>query len=326
MQKFVIVILSILLTLMVLSCHKTTKLSAEEIKPTILSQKQDTQQQVNYSQTKLENKVYLNNEALAKPNDQQIVNFTNGSKPGLNVNVNCPAIAFSAKRVQTTITIENTGDMKLSDVNIRASFTTHYGKPDSIRFISAEGSSFVSDRVATWNIGSLNVREKKKYSVVIFCGGCKHCLKVVVDTAEGIHKQAECCTEWMGCLIKYSLLLECSDTIDSLAVDEETTYAIKVTHHGTLPHHNVKIEVVFPKEISPVSGSGKCIINGQRVTVTPYPILLPGKQIQWYIKAKAISPGDARVKVYLTSGSLEKFRFPPMTEEESTEVKPKQEN
>ncbi|WP_372364987.1 hypothetical protein [Candidatus Uabimicrobium sp. HlEnr_7] len=325
MLKFLEIIgAALFISLMVCSCSKAieprTKNSSS--KPSLVTPikrknflKENTQQKSNHLQIKTQKKI------LSKTNHHKKI-ASNGIKPGLNVSVSCPGIAFSGKRARVTIVIENTGNIQLSDVTIRGSFITVYGKPDSISFISAEGCASISDRLATWDVGLLGVGEKKEYPVVILCKGCKHCLRVTVNTAEGIHEQAECCTKWMGCLLEYRLLLECFDTTDSLAVSEETTYVIEVTHQGTSLHRNIKIEVIFPKEISPISGSGDstCIIMGQRVTVIPYLELLPRRQIKWKIKGKAIQPGDARVRVYLTSGSLEELNFPPTTEEESTHV------
>merc|ERR1712170_143986 len=132
-----------------------------------------------------------------------------------------------------------------------------------------------------------------------------HCFRVGVNTSEGVRKQAECCTNLRGFP---ALLLEVIDTVDPLVANEETTYVIEVTNQGTAPDKLVKVEAVFPAEISPVSAIGdtQCTVSGKRVTVVPYPQLNPKEKIKWQIRARAVQPGDSRLKVYLSSDLLKK--------------------
>ena len=80
----------------------------------------------------------------------------------------------------------------------------------------------------------------------------------------------------------------------------------------------MKIEIVFPKEMSAISVSGdtEFTINDKRIITVPYPILQPKQKIQWKVQAKAVYPGKARVKIYGTSEYV-KRRY---SEEVSTHV------
>lgn len=218
-----------------------------------------------------------------------------------SVDVTCPGIAYLGKRVRASIVVRNTGDTTLNGVTVNAS------ADPGLKIVSGKNS---------WNVGPLAAGETKELAVtIISLKPGKHCFKVGINTAEGIRKQAECCTLWKGFP---ALLLECIDTVDPLIANEETTYVIEVTNQGTAPDHDVKIEAVFPAEVSPVSANGStaCTVSGKRVTVIPYPVLQPKEKIKWQIRAKAVQPGDSRLKVYLTSELLKK----PVTEEESTHV------
>lgn len=234
------------------------------------------------------------------------------AKPKIAIDISCPGIAFLGKRVRLTINVKNDGRINLNGVVLQAanSINSH------CQILAGTDNPTITDS-ATWNVGSLAVGETKSYSLTIISKICgEHCIIAMVNSNEGASAQAECCTAWKGCYP--SLLLEVIDTVDPLTVGEETTYVIEVTNQGRGTQHYVKIEAVFPAEISPISAQGDtiCTINGKRVTVDQFPALGQKEKVQWKIRAKAVQPGDSRLKVYLTSGTLLK----PVAEEESTHV------
>lgn len=227
-----------------------------------------------------------------------------------SVEVSCPGEAFLGKRIMAKVQVRNTGDTELNGITVNANAVPE------LTIISAEGNPNISGNSATWNVGALAPGATKEYQVVVISKAPgKHCMTVSVNTAEGIRKQAECCTSWRGFP---ALLLEVIDTIDPLVANEETTYVIEVTNQGTAPDHNIRIDAVFPVEISPVAANGDTTgtVSGKKVSFAPYAQLNPKEKIKWQIRAKAQQPGDSRLKVYLSSELLKT----PVTEEESTHV------
>jgi uncharacterized repeat protein (TIGR01451 family) len=227
-----------------------------------------------------------------------------------SIEISCPSKSYVGKRAMATVQVKNTGDTALSGVTVSANAASQ------LTIVSAEGNPSASGNSMTWNVPSLAPGETKSYQVVIIAKERgKYCMTVAVNTAEGIRKQAECCTEWEGFP---ALLLEVIDTIDPLVANEETTYVIEVTNQGTAPDHNIRIDGVFPVEISPINASGDTAgtISGKKVSFAAYPILNPKEKIKWQIRAKAVQPGDSRLKIYLSSELLKT----PVTEEESTHV------
>ncbi|WP_372365362.1 hypothetical protein [Candidatus Uabimicrobium sp. HlEnr_7] len=232
-------------------------------------------------------------------------------KPKITVDLVCPKIAWPGKHIKATITVKNNGSINLSGVVVQGvNFSSYY------RILSGEGNPAITGVSAIWNIGYLAVGETKSYSLTMTSRDCgKQCFTAIVSSNEGATAKSVSCTSWKC----YPwLLLEVIDTIDPLTVNQETTYVIEVTNQGLRTDYYVKIEAVFPAEISPISAKGDtpCTVNGKRVTVEPYPILNVKQKIKWEIRAKAIQPGDSRLKVYMSSGALQK----PVTEEESTHV------
>ncbi|WP_372364878.1 hypothetical protein [Candidatus Uabimicrobium sp. HlEnr_7] len=242
-------------------------------------------------------------------------NKTQTAYTGLSISVNdCPGIAYSGKRTVLSVTVRNNGNKDLTGVNIYGRYVTITGNSDLIKIVSVEGNPSISGKSITWNVGLLAPGEEKEYNLTVI-GICTHCFKVNVKTAEGLSKRAECCTDWKGCGGRF--LLECFDSIDPLTIGDETIYTIKITNLDISPFRNVKFEIVLPREMSliNVDGDTKFTINDKRITIF-YPILQPKQKKEWKIQAKAVYPGETRVKIYMTS---EFFKI-PITEEEVTDV------
>lgn len=224
--------------------------------------------------------------------------------------LNCMEEMFLGKRGANKIVLANTGDVALTNVVITAMWTTQ------LTLISAEGNPNVAGNQAVWNVGSLAAGAEKVINMEImskFAG--KHCMQVSAVSAEGINERVECCTLWKGFP---ALLLEVIDTEDPLLMNEETTYVIEVTNQGTALDRQVQIVAIFPAETNPVQAAGDTqgSIQGKRVVFAPYPVLEPKQKIKFTIRAKAVSKGDSRLTVEMSSELLTK----PVKEEESTQV------
>ena len=249
---------------------------------------------------------------IAGKKSNQIHFNTIVAKPKITIEISCPGIAFLGKRIRVTLSIKNTGSINLNDVILQSSQSF----ASSLQIIAAEGNPKINGPFAIWDATTLAVGETKSYSLTLQSKNCgDQCISANVYSAEGANSQAECCTNWRGC---WGLLLEVIDTSDPITVNEETTYVIQVVNQGNKTEYYARIEAVFPEEISPISAQGdtQCTISGKRVTVDSFPALRPKEKIQWKIRAKAVKPGDSRLKVYLSSAVLRK----PVAEEESTHV------
>jgi len=224
--------------------------------------------------------------------------------------INCIEEMFVGKRTVNKIVFANTGDVALTNIVITAMWTSQ------LNLVAADDNPSVSGTQAVWNIASLAPQSEKVINLEImskFAG--KHCIQVAAVTAEGINQRQECCTMWKGFP---ALLLEVIDTDDPLLLNEETTYVIEVTNQGTALDRQVQIVVIFPEQTNPVqvAGDTKGSIQGKRVVFEPYPVLDPKQKIKFTIRARAISKGDSRIRVEMTSELLVK----PVNEEESTQV------
>jgi uncharacterized repeat protein (TIGR01451 family) len=218
-------------------------------------------------------------------------------------------LQFVNKRASYKIVVTNPGDVPLNNVLVTDT------APAGTAIADGDGGEVVGQQIS-WRIPKLDAGANKTFNVVLVgkVAG-KHCNAVTVHTAEGLTANSEACTDWKG---HPALLLELIDTVDPLLPGEGTTYVIKITNQGTADDTKVKIVANFPAQVSPVSASGstEATVDGKTVDTAAYPVLKPGQVIEWRIKAKAESAGDARLKIEMTSDLLKT----PVTEEESTHV------
>ncbi|HPY73938.1 MAG: DUF11 domain-containing protein [Planctomycetes bacterium] len=226
------------------------------------------------------------------------------------VAIQCPEEVFVGKTGDFRVVVQNTGGVSLNNVAVTATWG------EKLQVLSAEGNPSMAGYQAVWNLGTLPAGAEKTFAVKMiskFAG--EECIKVMLTTAEGITKSANCCTLWKGFP---ALLIEVIDTVDPLLLKEETSYVIEVTNQGTALDRDVQIFCEFPVEITPLQASGDTpgTIEGKKVTFQPYPVLQPKEKIKFIIRAHAVNKGDARLRTYLRSELLQK----PVLEEESTQV------
>jgi len=228
---------------------------------------------------------------------------------GLEVAKEGTPMQFVGKRASYTITVTNSGDVPMNDVVVSDTV------PSQNRLLEAPGAD-ISGNTATWTT-SLDAGESKSFELeVLGLEEGTYCNEVSASSAEyGLSDSDDACTEWRG---YPALLIEVIDTEDPLLVGEETTYVIQVTNQGTAPDTNVKIDVVVPPALEIVSAAGATegTISGQNVRFTPYQSLAAKEIIEFRVVARAVSEGDARFRVEMTSDLLKT----PVPEEEATQV------
>ncbi|WP_269525910.1 DUF11 domain-containing protein [Coraliomargarita parva] len=228
---------------------------------------------------------------------------------GLDVVKDGTPMQFVGKQASYTITATNTGDVPLSDVVVTDTV------PSQNKLLSAPGAQ-IDGNTATW-ITSLAAGESKKFELTALgLQDGTYCNQVAADcSAYGLSASDDACTEWRG---YPALLIEVIDTEDPLLVGEETTYILQITNQGTAPDTNVTLNVALPSNLEVVSASGATqgTISGRNVSFAAYPVLKAKEIIEFRVKAKAVTEGDARFKAQMNSDLLKS----PVPEEESTQV------
>jgi uncharacterized repeat protein (TIGR01451 family) len=230
-------------------------------------------------------------------------------RQGLAITKTGPRLQFFNKPARYTIVVENTGDTTLRDVLVVDRV------PAATRFVSAPGATRDGDLV-NWTIPTLAPRARQSFTITLTSATAgTHRNTVEAATREGLRRSAAAETLWKG---QAALLIEVVDIEDPLTINEKETYTISVKNQGTEADHNITLDATLSANVVPVAASGVThgSVAGQTVTFVPYASLGPQQVITYTIKAKAISTGDARIKVHMSSALLAN----PVTEEESTQV------
>lgn len=228
----------------------------------------------------------------------------------IDVSKSGPAKQFAGKVANYHITVRNTGNEGLTGVYVVDT------APNGTCIESAPGAT-ICGNTATWNVGDLAEGESKSFNLNLCndCCGTVTCNVVEAGCCEGCCDEACAQTEWVG---HSALLIEVTDCEDPLLVGCTTTWNVRVANQGTASDHNVQIVAKFPEGLKPHGADGTTCgsVDGQMVIFDAIPELCCKEYAEWTICAEAVSTGDQRVTVELTSDLLKV----PVVEEESTHV------
>jgi uncharacterized repeat protein (TIGR01451 family) len=220
-----------------------------------------------------------------------------------------PGEQYICKNADYQLVIKNEGDNVLNNVIVTDN------APQGTTVVMAPGAN-ISGNNASWIVKSLNPGEEKVFNIKLTAAVCgNYCNRASVRASDGCGADTELCTLWKGCSGITMCVTDCEDPI---CVGNCDTYKITVRNQGVVADKNVGITATLSAELQPINGAGPtgCTVSGQTVTFKPIASLAPKQAAEYTIRAKAVAPGDARVKVSLTSDFLSK----PVVDEESTQV------
>lgn len=229
-------------------------------------------------------------------------------QPVLAITCKAPEQRFIGRPFEVCFSVVNKGDVASAGTVLEVPV------PAGLTFRSATAGGRVSGGKVVWDLGSVAGSAPKDVCVT-FTGEAPGVFKFEGATRGACAKvvNTTCQVSLVG---MSALLLEKADNPDPIAINETTTYTVKVTNQGTADDTNVKMVVEFPEEITPVSASNGGTVQGKRVTFPAYPRLAPKQAFTYTIQAKGEKVGDARVRFIRTSDGIPA----PTTAEESTRV------
>lgn len=112
--------------------------------------------------------------------------------------------------------------------------------------------------------------------------------------------------------------LEVTDLEDPVRVGNRVTYVITVTNQGSAPLTNIMISCVLEANFKYISSAGNTSgsIEGDRLRFLPLGKLAPQEKAVWRVVLQAVTPGDVRFKVIMSSDELSR----PVEETEATNL------
>lgn len=255
---------------------------------------------------------YFCNEVRAKARNAHEVNAQACTKVHIRdiaITKTGTAVQYICRESDYIITVTNTGDDPLHEVCINDRV------PRGMSVVDC-GEGEMTRRGVNWYIDRLEAGESKSFHLRLIsdCIG-EYCNEVSVQTCEGPCAEASTKTEYRG---HAAIMVEAVDTCDPLLVGGETTYRIRVVNQGTGSDKNVLIKARLSDHLKPTSISGHLegSIEGQEIIFDSIKELCPGEGVELEIRAEAVSKGDGRLNIQVTSDMVND----PIDEEESTHV------
>jgi len=193
------------------------------------------------------------------------------------------------------IEVSNTGDTSLSGVVL-----TDTAAPETPIAV-AEGAT-VNASTATWNVGTLQVGEKKNFTIKIVSKvPGKFTDSATVTSAEGLKDSAQDSTTWKGVT---GVTVEMVDETDPIQIGETSKFTVRVTNQGgAMDLTDVNITATLPPELEfvPNTCSNEGVSEGRTVTWPAVSTVPPkGSVVRSYI-VKGVKAGHALSTVAITS-------------------------
>ncbi len=227
-----------------------------------------------------------------------------------------PSGVFTGFTRSYTLTVTNTGAVALNDVVVKDYLH------ELLSYKSSTPAGAVTGNEIDWDLGSLNIAETKKITVIL--GGVKSgkaINKATVATREGATSTDMLNITVLGAPGAHMSL---TDSSDPAAIGDEITYTIKVTNQSTNNAlHNLAIEGLIPCEMVFVSADGPTLFlaKGQGVVFAPLAELKPGETAELHINVKAVADGSA---VFNATMRWDEFKEAIVNQEGTTVFKPQQ--
>jgi len=215
----------------------------------------------------------------------------------LRIEKNMPPQIVIGKPYAYTIRVTNQSECLMNDVSVVETLPATY----DLSTASPEASS-VSGRVAQWDFGSLKAGESKTINI----NGSAKSVGSFVSCTKVFHSQTLC---FGPELAMPAILLEVVDTEDPVQVGGMEKFYVTVTNQGNAEDTNIVVKLDFEANFDYASSAGPTRAKSESaksVEFSPLPTLGAGQKATWGIVVKALSEGDHRTAVKVTSDAIQR--------------------
>jgi len=240
----------------------------------------------------------------------------NRPKPVIAVRKTGPDRKGVGERADFVIDITNQGTILATNLKVVDNYDQALSPVQA-----TDGHAFAGDDLV-WIVDQLPPGRTIRFQVNCQCNrrSPRACNRVTVTTAEGTRVDGEACMEILGPVNPLSMTV--SDSRDPLGLGNDCTYEIRLKSNSSEPDRTVRVTVVAPPELTPVDigtngpGGVPFTIQGQVVQFSPLNELRAGELVVYRVNMRAIRPGNAVVKVEVTSNAAQT----PVTADATTTV------
>jgi uncharacterized repeat protein (TIGR01451 family) len=228
----------------------------------------------------------------------------------LAIDCSAPGQAIVGRRFDVYLTVTNRGDA------IEPRTTLALQTPAGANRAGAAVPGTMTNGNWVWTIADLKPGTAKLIcATFVSQQPARLAFSATAEGASGKTAATSCDTQVVGVP---AILLETADLDDPIQVGDAVVYEIRVTNQGSAPGTNLKIICKLPDSEKFVSGSGPTQVRAQErvVTMETLPVLAPKAQAIWRVTVKALTPDDARFKVFASSDQFEQ----PIQRDEATRL------
>jgi len=221
-----------------------------------------------------------------------------------------PPSIYLDKTGQFTITVNNTGEVPLTNVEVKDTL------PANLSYLSSNPAGTATGQTITWTFASLTMGASETITIQAkstSLGSFEN--SVSVTTTEGASATAQATGQVTS---ETGVTMQLIDTTDPVAVGGQITYEVAVTNQGIVAIHNLNVQFQLPNQVSFVSANGPTTYTtvGQTVTFASLATLDAGATMNFTVTVVASSAGDVICSV---TSSYTEFTA-PVTDQEGTTI------
>ncbi|MGA2616286.1 MAG: hypothetical protein ABSF26_01675 [Thermoguttaceae bacterium] len=232
--------------------------------------------------------------------------------PQLDIALAGPKRRYLEREAAYQLSVLNPGTAPAQQVELAAYL------PQGMRFVRANNSGYYDEptRAVYWRLAELPANEKGTVELVALpVEPGQQSIRVRGSAQRGlsVEKQQPVVVEGLA-----AVLFDLSHTKEPIEVGGETTYAIHVGNQGSKAAGNVRLIVMLPPEMKPLSAEGptRFTMDSSQVVFDGLAQLAPKTDVTYKVRAQGLRPGDLRVRCQLLTDEMKT----PVTKEESTRV------
>ncbi len=190
--------------------------------------------------------------------------------------------------------------------------------PAGLKFLSANNAGYYEEatRTVRWRLEELPVNETGSVELLTMpVEAGQQAIKLRGTAQKGLVVEKE-----QPVLVDGSenIQYQVTSTVNPVAIGDETTYEVRVTNQGSKAAANVRLAVLLPPELQPLSAEGPTRhgLDANRVVFDGLARLEPKAETVYRVRVKALRPGDLRVHFQLLSDDMQT----PLPTDERTRV------
>lgn len=231
--------------------------------------------------------------------------------PELMLNIAGPTRRYLEREAMFEIVIANPGTATAHEINLSAHL------PRGLQFVNTNnaGEYDPQQHAVFWSLEELPAGQRGSVEITtlpIETG--QHRIQIDGSGDMGLTATQEHALEVEGLA---ELVFEVADIADPVEAGSEATYEIRVVNQGSKVATNIRLAIVVPPEMRPLSGDGPTRegVEGQQITFEPLARLAPKADTLFHIRVQCLHPGDHRIRVLVASDDMD-----TVIKEEATRV------